>query len=115
MAKERDDMKKNGENYDAEDPSKGNIYSIFQNATDPQHLKKSHLVKKIDKLLLDYNLPDLSGIDILKRIEKNPKIRDVYMVTGFRLLKKMKTCDRFKKIYIKPFSLEYAKEIINHG
>jgi len=72
-------------------------------------------VKKIDKLLLDYNLPDISGIDILKKIEKNPKIRDVYMVTGFRLLKKMKMCDRLKKIYIKPFSLEYAREIINNG
>jgi two-component system, cell cycle response regulator len=61
------------------------FYETFQSSSGAETLEKAR-ANRPDLILLDVELPDLSGIEVCKRLKADPQTRDipVVMVTAFR-------------------------------
>jgi DNA-binding response OmpR family regulator len=65
-------------------------------------------------VLLDVNLPDISGIEVLKKMHKLDANLPVMMITGFKEAEKVIAAFREGAVdcILKPFNFEYLKSNI---
>lgn len=70
-----------------------------------------------DLVILDLNLPGISGIEVLRRIKKVDENIEVIVITGYGTMKTVKTAMRLGAYdYItKPFDINYVSSLIKEA
>lgn len=73
--------------------------------------------EKVDYLLLDMNMPKMSGIEILEKIKPLENKIDAYLMTGYyddELIEKAKQLG-VKNFFAKPFNVLEVRDTILHS
>ena len=84
-------------------------------ATSGNCLKKEIDVSEFDLVITDYQMPDMTGVEIAKKIISSCPDKKIYIISGYHQViseKKMEECG-IKGILNKPFDLDQLKRIVN--
>jgi len=70
--------------------------------------------KKLDLVILDLKMPDMNGIEILRRINRIDENIEVIIITGYGTMKSARVAMKLGAYdYItKPFQIDYVKGLI---
>lgn len=70
--------------------------------------------EKVDYLLLDMNMPGMTGIEILEKIKPLENNIDAYMLSGFNDIELIEKAEKLgvKKFFSKPFSIIEVRDTI---
>ncbi len=72
-------------------------------------------ISEFDLVITDYQMPDMTGVEIAKKIKRSAPEKNVYIISGYHQLlseQKMAECG-IKGVLNKPFDLDQLKRILS--
>ncbi len=79
------------------------------------NLDKKFQTNDFDIVITDYQMPDMTGVDIAKKVKSKYPDTKVYIISGYhQLLSEEKMCEYgVSGLLDKPFEIEELKRILN--
>ncbi len=83
--------------------------------TSGQSLDKKFQENRFDMVITDYQMPDMTGVDIAKKIKSKYGGTKVYIISGYHQLLSDEKMNEFgiSGLLNKPFDIEELKRIVN--
>ncbi len=87
----------------------------YVSGKDKQQISKLITENYIDLAILDYDLPDINGVEIAKRLKKECPGCFIIMMTGWYFQLSEKEKENIDKLFPKPFQLQELRRVINEN